>query len=198
MSHGNEDNIVTRDSELMSFKEIMAPIKSCPTLENKPKMFFFQACRGDNKMESRVSSASSTKSFKGAQMTDSFPLTSKSLNNREKIPSKFNEEKDLFVYYSTLPDHLSYSNNVAEGTIFIQSFCNIFAKAYENLKSPDHLSLSQMIIKINASVSKTENQIADPIFRMSKEIYFLPKDVRSIFKDSISFNLFFFKRILFL
>ena len=135
-------------------------------------------------MESRVSSASSTKSFNGAQMTDTFPSTSNTLNNRENIPSKFNEETDLFVYYSTLPDHLSYSNNVAEGTIFIQSFCNIFVKAYENLKSPDHLSLSQMIIKINARVSTTQHQIADPIFRMSKEIYFLPKNVSSIFKDS--------------
>ena len=128
-------------------------------------------------MESRVSSDSSTNSFKGAQMTDTFPSNSNSLNNRESIPSKFNEETDLFVYYSTLPDHLSYSNNVAEGTIFIQSFCNIFDKAYENLKSPDHLSLSQMIIKINETVSKTQHQIADPIFRMSKEIYFLPKNV---------------------
>ena len=45
MSHGNEDNIVTGDNKLMNFKEIMAPIKSCPTLLNKPKMFFFQACR---------------------------------------------------------------------------------------------------------------------------------------------------------
>ena len=53
MSHGNEDNIVTKDNKLISFEEIMAPIKSCLSLENKPKMFFFQACRGENKMESR-------------------------------------------------------------------------------------------------------------------------------------------------
>ena len=84
MSHGNEDNIVTSDSELISFDEIMAPIKSCPTLLNKPKMFFFQACRGEKEMKSslmiatqrpptpksRPSSASSTKSSQGVHMTD--------------------------------------------------------------------------------------------------------------------------------
>ena len=43
MSHGNEDKIVTRDNQEMSFEEIMAPIKLCPTLINKPKLFFFQA-----------------------------------------------------------------------------------------------------------------------------------------------------------
>ena len=37
MSHGNEDNIVTKDNKLISFEEIMSPIKSCPTLMNKAK-----------------------------------------------------------------------------------------------------------------------------------------------------------------
>ena len=51
MSHGTEDNIVTSGSQLISFEEIMTPIKTCPTLLDKPKMFFFQACRGDKQME---------------------------------------------------------------------------------------------------------------------------------------------------
>ena len=52
MSHGNENRIVTSDGDWISFEEIMAPIKSCPSLTMKPKMFFFQACRGKNEMES--------------------------------------------------------------------------------------------------------------------------------------------------
>jgi len=51
MSHGNEDKIVTRDNLEMSYKEIMEPIKMCKSLENKPKLFFFQACRGDHEIE---------------------------------------------------------------------------------------------------------------------------------------------------
>ena len=183
MSHGINDSFATSNSELMSFEEIKAPIKSCSSLENKPKMFFFQACRGEKEMEStqssRVSSASSKKSSKGPQLTDDLPSTSThSKNNSKTNPTKFNEESDLFVFNSTLPHHLSYSNNVAEGTIFIQSFCQVFNDAYKNL--PKTLSLAKMIIRINEKVSVTQLQISDPIFRMSKEIYFRPKNVSNL------------------
>ena len=183
MSHGVNDSFATGNSELMSFEEIKAPIKSCSSLKNKPKMFFFQACRGEKEMEStqssRISSASSTKSSEGEQMTDDLPSTSTQSNNNSKTnPTKFNEETDLFVFNSTLPDHLSYSNNVAEGTIFIKSFCDVFNDAYKNV--PNTLSLAQMIIRINDRVSESQQQISDPIFRMSKEIYFWPKNVSNL------------------
>ena len=187
MSHGINDSFATGNSELMSFEEIKAPIKSCSSLKNKPKMFFFQACRGEKEMEStqssRISSASSTKSSEGEQMTDDLPSTSTQSNNNSKTnPTKFNEETDLFVFNSTLPDHLSYSNdrvnNVAEGTIFIKSFCDVFNDAYKNV--PNTLSLAQMIIRINDRVSESQQQISDPIFRMSKEIYFWPKNVSNL------------------
>ena len=51
MSHGNENHaIYASDGQEISFEEIMAPIKSCASLFNKPKMFFFQACRGHCQM----------------------------------------------------------------------------------------------------------------------------------------------------
>ena len=68
MSHGSEDNILTYNNELISFGEIMAPIKSCPTLLNKPKMFFFHVCRGKNKIDSS----------RGAQMADHLEINSSS------------------------------------------------------------------------------------------------------------------------
>ena len=170
MAHGNQDNIVTSDSQLISFEEIIAPIKSCTSLCNKPKMFFFQACRGENEMESRANSASSTRSIQ--QETD--------LNKFRKLPpiqaNKSEYESDLIIYYSTLPNHLSWRVDESEGTIFIKSVCDVFNDAYKNL--PNNMSLAQMITKINKSVSKRGQQISAPIYRMSKEVYFLPKDVR--------------------
>ena len=199
MSHGINDSFATGNSELMSFEEIMAPIKSCSSLKNKPKMFFFQACRGEKEMEStqssRVSSASSTKSSKGTPMTENIPSTSTQSNNNSKTnPTKFNEEIDLFVFNSTLPDHYAYSNNVAEGTIFIQSFCQVFNDAYKNV--PNTLSLAQMIIRINEKVSESQQQISDPIFRMSKEIYFWPKNVSNLILLKLFFG-FFSRKIFF-
>jgi hypothetical protein len=88
MSHGNKDEIVTRDNKLISFEEIMTPIKSCPTLMNKPKMFFFQACRGENKIQSRASSAHSIKSNRGEPMSDTSQLSNLQSNVNKSIERK--------------------------------------------------------------------------------------------------------------
>jgi hypothetical protein len=47
--------------------------------------------------------------------------------------------------------------------------------AYKNVSN--NLPLSQMITKINQRVEKTEIQVADPIYRLKKEVYFSPKNV---------------------
>ena len=184
MSHGNEEKIVTSDSKLISFEEIMEPIKACPTLLNKPKMFFFQACRGEKRMESRPNSASSTKSSRGAQISDHIEITKSNENKNKAL--KFENESDLLIFYSTLPNRLSLSVDEKEGTIFIKSVCDVFIDAYKHL--PNNMSLAQMYTKINESVSKTGLQISElAIYRMSKEIYFLPKNV--------SHSLFFLNRV---
>ena len=178
MSHGNEDNIATKDNKLITFEEIMAPIKSCPSLFDKPKMFFFQACRGEKEMESRASSASSTKSSRGAQPDDG----SSNLQSNIKKKTIFENESDLLKYFSTLPDHLSfpYANYEANGTIFIKSVCDAFNDAYKNL--PKNMSLAQICTKINESVSKSEQQISEIVTnRMNKEVYFSPKNVSKHF-----------------
>jgi hypothetical protein len=174
MSHGNEDKIVTSDNKVMSFEEIMAPIKSCASLSDKPKLFFFQACRGDNELvnpreRSRSDSGASTSSAEG--MTDS-AINSDSLDTNKKTRS--NAESDLLVYNATLPKHYAFGTENS-GTYFIKSVCEVLNDAYKNL--PNNLPLSQMITKINQKVEKTEIQVADPIYRLKKEVYFTPKNV---------------------
>ena len=154
MSYGNKDNIVTSDSKFMSFEEIMEPIKSCLTLLDKPKMFLFSMI-DDQKI-----------------IYSSSNLQSKINKNNE---TKFNKESDLLIYYSILPNQLSL-NNAADGTIFIKSFCNVFNDAYKEL--PNNMQLLKMFRIINESVSKTgQQQISEPLFRMTKDVYFLPKNV---------------------
>jgi len=41
----------------------------------------------------------------------------------------------------------------------------------------NNLPISQMITKINESVMPQGVQIADPLFRMKREVFFLPKNV---------------------
>ena len=163
MAHGSQDKITARDNNQISFEEIIEPIKSCPTLINKPKLFFFQSCRGIKEMES----SEMTSSLK----SDPTPFFETSAN-------KIETESDLLIYYSTLPNYVSWANN--EGTIFIQCFCDVLSnEAYKNL--PDNLSLSEMITKINGKIREhSGNQLGDPRSTLIKEIYFTPKNVRNL------------------
>jgi caspase 7 len=192
MSHGNQEKIVASDNKEISFEQIMAPIKTCDSLVNKPKLFFIQACRGENDAEfasskQRSSSAQSISSNRGGDthnnMSDHGINTTpndSSQNNSKPQTTKIENESDILVYYSTLPNHLSFSKEISEGTIFIKSLCDVFdTYAYKNLPH-NNLPLSQMITKINESVMSQGVQIADPVFRMKREVYFMPKNVNII------------------
>ena len=89
-------------------------------------------------------------------------------------------ESDLFIFYSTLPNHSSFAF-LDEGTYFIQNVCKVFNQAYMNL--PNNFSLSQMITKINEKVKEEgmkmgeRFQLTDPKTTLTKELYFVPKNV---------------------
>jgi caspase 7 len=173
MSHGIDEKIVTSDNQEVSFEEIMAPIKSCKSLFDKPKLFFFQACRGKFEMK-RPDSSESTSS--GRNQSDKHTRNNKSDSSLNSQKTLINIEADLLVYNATLPKHYAYGNEMNDGTIFIESVCDVlFNEAYKNL--PNNLSLSQMITKVNKKVEEKGIQLADPIVRLKKEVYFTPKNV---------------------
>jgi hypothetical protein len=189
MSHGEDDKIIASDSEEISFEEIMEPIKSCTSLENKPKLFFFQACRGDKEIEAkRQRRDSGMSSSSGHDPTDHNDVrtsnnnkmhapkqnTKQETKSEPKLRTKMETEADLLVYYSTITDHLSYGNE-AEGTLFIKSVCKQLSEAYKNL--PNNISLDVMIKNINESVKGSEKQLAETLDRFSGTVYFQPKKV---------------------
>jgi hypothetical protein len=186
MSHGIDDKIVASDSEEISFEEIMAPIKSCPSLENKPKLFFFQACRGDKEMEGtnhRPDSGISTTSGHG--LTDHINERNNSKNHALKQNTKIEAESDLLVYYSTIPNHYSYGTET-DGTFFIKSLCKELNEAYKNL--PNNIKLLEMTVNINKSVRDKGMQLAEPMHRLMADVNFKPKKVG--FKNYYDFSIF--------
>jgi hypothetical protein len=202
MSHGEDDKIIASDSKEISLNEIMEPIKSsCKSLENKPKLFFFQACRGDNEIKAkndRPDSGVSTSSRN--ELTDHIDEKTKNKMHMPKQSPKKTEyvqkqrtyfietESDLLVYYSTIEGQVS-SGNVSGGTIFIKNVCEEFKKAYKNL--PNNISLDAMIKNINRSVKESEIQLAETLDRFSGTVYFKPKDVSTFFY----FNMYIFLNI---
>jgi hypothetical protein len=183
MSHGNDEKIVTSDNKEISFEEIMAPIKSCPTLIGKPKLFFFQACRGENEFFGLYRQDSGINTSNGNNSTDDIPnntsttASSHSSNPKNKNRTFIKFEADLLVYYATRKHYYAHANETHEGTIFIESVCEVFLEAYKGL--PKNLSLSQMITRINKMVEEKEGgkQLTDPSLNFKKEVYFEPKNV---------------------
>jgi hypothetical protein len=158
MSHGNDEDIFfSSDSIKISFEHIMAPIKLCETLKDKPKLFFFQTCRGNGDMRKEIYN------FKP---TDA------------KLTKTIDYESDVLVYHSTFHDYKSWTKNpkiYKEGSIFIKSVCDVLSEAYRML--PNNLPLSQMITKINKNVSDQKKQLPDPKNTLTKEVFFTPKNV---------------------
>ena len=184
MSHGNDEKVVTSDNQEISFEEIMKPIKECPTLIDKPKLFFFQACRGENEFfglnrqdsnESTSSGHAETDDTSNNIITTSPSYSSNSKNDKKRTFIKF--EADLLVYYATKKHYYAFANNTNKGTIFIESVCEVFSEAYNGI--PKNLSLSQMITSINKMVEEKEGgkQLTDLSLNFKKEVYFTPKDV---------------------
>jgi caspase 7 len=174
MSHGNEDKIVASDNEEICFEEIMRPIKLCATLSNKPKLFFFQACRGENVIEispvkSRPDSGVSICNEELAR--DDHTQNNKKTSNKT---TRISAESDLLVYNATLPKHYAYGTEL-DGTIFIKNVCKVLNEAYKEL--PNNIPLSKMILNINKSVRDSGIQLADPINHLMADIYFSPKNV---------------------
>jgi len=172
MSHGSDDKIMASDSEEISLVELLKPIKSCESLQNKPKMFFFQACRGDKEMDRSAPDVSTS----DERITSDNP-NEETLNNittTQEQSSKMEAESDLLVYYATLPKHYAYGT-VADGTFFIKSVCKELNEAYKNL--PNNMLLSGLILNINKSVRESGLELADPINRLVRDVKFTPKKV---------------------
>ena len=179
MSHGEDDKMIASDSEEISFMEIMDPVKSCKSLDNKPKLFFFQACRGKNKMEPKNHRPDSgvSESLGNTPYDHKDERTNNNNDNRnnlKQITSYRENEADLLVYYSTIPDHYSHGT-VAEGTFFIKSVCKVLNEAYKNI--PNNIKLLEMSVNINKSIRDKGMQLPHLIIRLARDVNFTPKKV---------------------
>jgi len=82
--------------------------EKCPTLAGKPKLFFVQACQGDQ-LDS------------GVKMVNNTETDAKSMSY--KIPS----HADFLIAYSTIPGFYSWRNTTA-GSWFVQAMCHVLQR----------------------------------------------------------------------
>ncbi|XP_071499316.1 caspase-7-like [Diadema antillarum] len=168
MSHGADGVLYCRDGKI-PIEEVANAFKGyqCPSLIGKPKLFFFQACRG-SWFDSGVLTTSA----------DNFdePDAGKEPQLSYTIPV----EADFLLAYSSPPGYYSW-RSLSEGCWFIQAL----VKAFE--KYGTCMELVQMMTRVNRTVAYSyESSTRDarlnglkqmPCFvsTLTKEVYFTPK-----------------------
>lgn len=86
-------------------------IENCPTLANKPKIFFIQACQDEKKSNELY------------EMGEEDAISVNKLNKLDRLSRVSFPQKDFLVAYSSMPGEKSF-RTTGNGSWFIQSLCD--------------------------------------------------------------------------
>ncbi|XP_078095077.1 caspase-9 [Mustelus asterias] len=148
----------------------------CPTLREKPKLFFIQACGGvltdtGFKTAEEVDSAFSIPYDPISVQTDATPcLPADEPDASSSLPTP----SDILVSYSTFPGYVSWRDK-KEGSWYMKTLVNIFSK-YAHL-----YDLQTLLMQVTRSISENEEakgvykQIPGSFNFLRKHFYFFNK-----------------------
>lgn len=148
LSHGELGYIYSRDCQykldsLWSF----FTAQRCPSLAGKPKLFFIQACQGDQ-LDGGVTLRSRTETDGDSMMSYKIPV-----------------HADFLIAYSTIPGFYSW-RNTTKGSWFMQSLC---AELNKNGKRYDILRLLTFVCQ-RVAVDFESNTPDTPMMHQQKQI----------------------------
>uniref|UniRef100_A0A3Q1GN01 Caspase-8 n=1 Tax=Acanthochromis polyacanthus TaxID=80966 RepID=A0A3Q1GN01_9TELE len=163
LSHGLEGAVYGADGQEVKLIELTDPFDglNCPSLAEKPKLFFIQACQGSVEQRAVYIEADSGTSSR---------ICSDAVRARDSIPSK----ADHLLGMATVPLFVSYRDKT-NGAWFIQSLCQNLVQMV-----PREYDLVSIMTKVNADVSKknagSSKQMPQPSFSLRKKVVFpVPK-----------------------
>nr|AAN45849.1 amphiCASP-3/7 [Branchiostoma floridae] len=150
LSHGEEGVIYGTDGH-MEVTEVTKPFRGdrCPGLVGKPKLFFLQACRG-NEFDH------------GVDMPDALPEVQDELDagNKATLPA----EADFLLAYSTVPGYYSW-RNPGRGSWYIQALCAVLEREGTDLE------IMQLLTRVNKLVAYDFHSNSDnPYMNRKKQI----------------------------
>ncbi|XP_030884140.1 caspase-14-like isoform X3 [Leptonychotes weddellii] len=144
MSHGEKGFIKMEDGEKVSLEDIfeMFNNKNCPALQEKPKIFIIQACRGERRDT-------------GVE-TDDEPMESDDISERRRLPTF----SDYFIIYPTQADHVAL-RHPRTGSVMIEAMSKVF-KQYGN-----KWHIADFFTKVNNRVVHTEFHLHEEPIKVS-------------------------------
>ena len=153
LTHGETNIVHGADSQKVDLLQFAATMKLCPSLREKPKLFFIQACRGEAE-------------HKGLEIEKDAGGSNVPPNITATIP----QEADFFFGYATPTGNAAYRSK-RHGSWYISELCKVLAQhAYTH-------NLSSMMKKVNNQVSKAYTkegykQCPEFVDRLRKEVHF--------------------------
>ena len=134
-THGEDNNyIFGSDSERIDVYKLISQICSCPTLCNKPKLFFIQACRARHVDGSIVSHDGSVVSSDGPN-----------------VPPVVNKEADVAIFWATTRSQSAY-RSPRDGSWFVAALYKVFTT------EAHRLDLVSMMYKVTQIVAEMEGR----------------------------------------
>lgn len=113
LSHGEKGTVLGVDGKGVEIHELTGPIAECRTLASKPKLFFIQACQGNEAQNGVL-----TEDAPGNATED--PYEEDAYNPAARfIPI----EADILIGMATVERYQSY-RHTKDGSIYIQELCN--------------------------------------------------------------------------
>ncbi|XP_028446855.1 caspase-8 [Perca flavescens] len=161
LSHGIEGAVYGVEGHTVKIKELMEPVNGlkCPSLAEKPKLFFIQACQGNSEQRAVYIEPDGRAHS---------PVFSDAVKANESIPS----DADFLLGMATVPSFVSFRER-KNGTWFIQSLCQNLVQMV--LRGSDLVSI---LTKVNADVSQktdftgVKKQMPQPAFSLRKKVVF--------------------------
>ncbi|XP_041857409.1 caspase-8 [Melanotaenia boesemani] len=163
LSHGQEGGVHGVDGLIVRLEELMDPFVGlkCPSLVEKPKLFFIQACQGNNTQKPVEAD--------GPELSN---ICCDAKADKKSIPS----DADFLLGMATVPSCVSFRER-SNGTWYIQSLCKNLVQLV-----PSGCDLVSILTKVNADVSRKthptgeKKQMPQPTFTLRKNVVFpIPK-----------------------
>ena len=154
LSHGEDGMVHGADCSPVNLRDLSGLIKMCSTLNGKPKLFFIQACRGDE-------------DGKSVPLDPDIQSDPAGPAKRYTIP----DDTDFFFGYATVPGKAAYRSR-RHGSWFVTEICRLL------MLHAHTYSLTDIMTKVNDSVSRAythtnDKQCTEMVVRLRKQVHFL-------------------------
>lgn len=171
MSHGRQGLVAACDGREIETEWIMRQFNNlgCPALRGKPKLFVFQACRGEDHDFGAPVPRIDFEQYEGPRgQTDA-----RSINPTVSSDYKDVSWEDMIVAYATLPGYVA-NRDKYRGTWFIESLCQVFMDNAAELEIREMLDKVGETLRNFESEFRTKQSFAYEVRHFYKKLYFNP------------------------